>query len=542
MNGKTPKAQGFRQSQAGLHTWTGLLVGWILYLIFLSGAVSYWREEITRWTQPEIGATHDVETVARGAIAHLQTVAPKAASWSIALPDERASGATATFREKARPAPRRGVDPNAVTIGPDGKVVQPRDTEGGDVFYRLHFDLRYVPVIWGRWVAGFCAMFMLVAIVSGVITHKKIFADFFTFRPGKGQRSWLDGHNALAVLALPFHAMITYTGLVTLMVLYVPWGVAANYPSKTAYYAQSITRAKPVKPTGEAAALADIGAVLKTAERAWEGGHAGLIRIDAPNDVAARITLTRRASDTLVDGRWEIVFEGVTGQIRSQVAPSSSGMIARGGMIGLHAGRFAPMTLRWLFFLSGLAGTAMVATGLVLWIAKRRQKLADPSRPHFGFRLVERLNIGAIAGLPAAMAVFLWANRLLPTGMAGRGDWEVHVMFIAWSGLLLHGFARPPRRGWIEQLALTAVLLAGLPAFNLVATQRGIVSSLMAGDMSMAVMDLVLLGLGAAFAAMAFGVARHRPAVPKVRTPRPAPTAPNAAQPMAARQPEEVEA
>ena len=49
-------------------------------------------------------------------------------------------------------------------------------------------------------------------------------------------------------LALPFHAMITYTGLVTLMVLYVPWGVAANYPSKTAYYAQSITRAKPVKP------------------------------------------------------------------------------------------------------------------------------------------------------------------------------------------------------------------------------------------------------------------------------------------------------
>jgi uncharacterized iron-regulated membrane protein len=536
-----PKPQGFRQSQAGLHTWTGLLVGWILYLIFLNGAVSYWREEITRWAQPEIGATRDVDTVTRGAIAHLQAKAPKATSWSISLPDERASGATATFREKGKPAPRRGVDPNAVTIGPDGQVVTPRDTEGGDAFYRLHFDLRYVPVIWGRWIVGFCAMFMLVAIVSGVITHKKIFADFFTFRPGEGQRSWLDGHNALAVLALPFHAMITYTGLITLMVLYVPWGVAANYPSKTAYYAESITRTKPVKPSGQAAPLADIGAVLKSAERAWDGGHAGLVRIDAPNDKAARIIVTRRASDTLVDGRWEIVFDGVTGEIRSQVAPTSSGMIARGGMVGLHAGRFAPMTMRWLFFLSGLAGTAMVATGLVLWIAKRRQKLTDPARPHFGFRLVERLNIGTIAGLPAAMAVFLWANRLLPVGMAGRGDWEVHAMFIAWGVLLLHGFVRPPRRGWIEQLSLAAGLLLALPVFNIVAAQHGLLASLKTGDTAMALMDLTLLALGAAFAAMTVGVARHKPVLPKARKAKAAPAAPRA-QAAPARKAEEVEA
>ena len=58
-----------------------------------------------------------------------------------------------------------------------------------------------------------------VAIISGVITHRRIFADFFTFRTRRGQRSWLDAHNAVAVLALPFHLMITYTGLVTLLFL-----------------------------------------------------------------------------------------------------------------------------------------------------------------------------------------------------------------------------------------------------------------------------------------------------------------------------------
>ena len=59
-------------------------------------------------------------------------------------------------------------------------------------------------------------------------------------------------------------------------------------------------------------------------------------------------------------------------------------------------------------------GTAMVGTGLVMWTVKRRQKLPDPERPYFGFRVVERLNIASIAGLSIAMTAFLWGNRLLP--------------------------------------------------------------------------------------------------------------------------------
>ena len=41
-------------------------------------------------------------------------------------------------------------------------------------------------------------------------------------------------------------------------------------------------------------------------------------------------------------------------------------------MEGLHTARFANAPLRWLFFLSGLMGCAMVATGLLLWAVKER--------------------------------------------------------------------------------------------------------------------------------------------------------------------------
>ena len=41
--------EGFRQSMAWLHTWAGLLVCWILFLVFVAGTASYFRDEISLW-------------------------------------------------------------------------------------------------------------------------------------------------------------------------------------------------------------------------------------------------------------------------------------------------------------------------------------------------------------------------------------------------------------------------------------------------------------------------------------------------------------
>ena len=51
---------------------------------------------------------------------------------------------------------------------------------------------------------------MLTRCISGVIVHRKIFADFFTFRPEKKPRRLaLALHNVTGVLGLPFHFVIT---------------------------------------------------------------------------------------------------------------------------------------------------------------------------------------------------------------------------------------------------------------------------------------------------------------------------------------------
>nr|WP_063571917.1 PepSY-associated TM helix domain-containing protein [Luteibacter rhizovicinus] len=489
---------GFRQSQASLHTWSGLIVGWVLYAMFLAGTVSFWREEITRWAQPEIGVRQPARIDVAHAQRYLAIHAAHAAEWIIALPDERAAGVTVAFRDKGTP---RSAMMAPIYLDAHGEPVDVRATEGGDFFYRLHFDMHYMPILWGRWLAGLCAMAMLIAIVSGVITHKKIFADFFTFRPRKGQRSWLDGHNALAVLALPFHLMITYTGLVTLMTLYMPWGADGSNGSRNALFAEIIPTYATPAAVGVPTPLIDLRLALDAAGEAWNGGHVATLRITQPGDASARIVAERAGSDRISSNQVTVQLDGSTGVVIASSKLESAGVLTRGGMIGVHAGRFAPLEMRWLYFLLGVAGTAMVATGLVLWTVKRRALLPDPSRPHVGFRLVERLNVAFVAGMPLAMSAFLWANRLLPHAMHERAAWEIHTMFIVWAVALLHVCFVAPRKGWIIQFALAGVSLVTL-ALGDVAFVR----------VDFMWFDVVMALFGVACLAIAWGVGRHTPA------------------------------
>jgi uncharacterized iron-regulated membrane protein len=47
------------------------------------------------------------------------------------------------------------------------------ETAGGDFFFELHWNLHAGTI--GLYIVGLAGMLMLAAIVSGVITHKRIF-------------------------------------------------------------------------------------------------------------------------------------------------------------------------------------------------------------------------------------------------------------------------------------------------------------------------------------------------------------------------------
>lgn len=505
--------RGIRQSMSGLHTWAGLLLGWVLYAMFLTGTVSYFKDELSQWTRPELARLSQVPdqaAVAQRVADELGNVAAGSSQWSIRLPDGRSNSVYAFWRTRGqgqRAFGEANFDPAT------GQKVSARETQGGEFFFRFHFQLHYLPVVWGRWIAGIAAMFMLVAIISGVITHKKIFVDFFTFRWGKGQRSWLEAHNALSVFGLPFHFMITYTGLVTLMALYMPWGENAAF--KTPAERQQMTAElsvfiQPGKPSGQKAPLASVEDMVRHAQERWGMGNVGRVTFVHPGDAAARVAVSRGDAGRVSMSPQYMEFEGITGKLLNVRDSVGAAAETRGVLYALHLGRFSDTQTRWLYFFVSFMGTAMVGTGLVMWTVKRRSRLRDPERPHFGFRLVERLNIASVAGLSIAMTAFLWANRLLPHPMEARADWEIHAFFAVWTLTLLHALLRPAKTAWIEQLWAAAALLFLLPVLNALTTQRPLWHSLAQGDWVFAGIDIMCWALALLHVVLAVRTARNQ--------------------------------
>jgi hypothetical protein len=212
-------------------------------------------------------------------------------------------------------------------------------------------------------------------------------------------------------------------------------------------------------------------------------------------------------------------FDGASGALLRQGAPESAAMMTSFTFAGLHMGNFAGPWLRWLYFVFGVAGTAVIGTGLVMWLGKRQLKHAKSGHLPGELRLVEVLNIASMSGLLLGVAAYFWANRLLPVGLEGRAGLEIDSFFSLWALALVHAAVRPGRRAWAEQLGLGALAFALLPLLNALTTGQGLNHSIAVGDWAMAGFDLTALGTGL-FLAWAAGKMLRAPKPAAKRAPR----------------------
>lgn len=505
-----------------LHTWCGLVCGWLLCAIFLTGSISVFREPITLWMQggPLEGSGQQPLSLderlqaLRLAEQHLSKTAPDASIWRIGLPWHTGDGVKVFARTLDG-------DQQASLHAQTGEALpEPatRETEGGRHFMSFHYSLQ--GGIAGFWVVGLVSMCMMVALVSGVIVHRRIFQDFFTFRPGKGQRSWLDAHNASAVLTLPFLFMIVYTGLAHFYTSYMPWPLQSLYGQDRSAYSryESELNARPEANTLSnvpAIAAVDLVSLAQQAQSLLTEPVVGVV-VQRPEGAPATIRFTEGKPDTaatrrMVNSATSLIFDAASGRLLQAPSNPASGNLATDTypvISALHLVTFGGWTMKWLYFVLGLVGTAMIASGSILFAVKRRARsghewgTATPSM----YRCIDALNVAALAGSALASIAYLYGNRLLPLVLEARSSWEIRVFFVVWALSLLHALLRTARQAWREQLWMLALLCLGLPLLNVMTTGQHVGMYLAQGDGQRGGLELTCMVLGLL---VAWGAWRH---------------------------------
>jgi hypothetical protein len=265
-----------------------------------------------------------------------------------------------------------------------------------------------------------------------------------------------------------------------------------------------------------AAPLTDLAPIVTAVQAEWKTNPISTINIIAPNTDQAKIELRALHGESVAyrNVYASMQFDGVTGKNltddSAKLKHPSVPMGIYNVVTTLHEARGVDLALRWLLFISGIVGTLMVATGLILWCVKRAPQQQKQGFKSLGYRTVEVTNIAAIIGLPIACAAFFYANRFIPAEMEMRSNWEIRCFFIVWLMTFIYAMFRTHRQAWLELLAFATIVFALLPIVNFMTGGQALWNSIAHGQWVIASFDLAMWLLAALFAYSFYKVKKHQ--------------------------------
>lgn len=542
----------YRAAMTWLHTWFGLALGFVLMVAFFFGALAVFDREIDRWAIPETRfEPQPMPSFDQLLLPILRNLEPDERDYAANMPRLHDASQGPMTPRVDLPADEFWAytthrDP-VLSMGAGFRVPQPKDTAGhnhihGNItvdprtgaalrddqlkigsrfFYPMHFSLNWTWKNLGYWIVGLAGFAMLAALVSGVVIHRKIFREFFTFRPDKHtQRSALDLHNLTGVVALPFHFFFAFTGLLIFAGwLYLPVSGTLLKPLHDRHEIFEAERTGlPHARSGNPANLASVDAMVAEAKRRWAArdmaGEVGFLTMHHLDDANGYVSIYRAGSDRVALVGEGIHFKASTGEVLREDPPRTVVSEINEFLTGLHLQHFEHWLLRWLYVLGGLVGCVCIATGFIFFTEKRKQQHAKNGSQ--GARLVDALATTTVTGMVIAAVAMLVANRLLPPNLEGKGDWETWAFWGAWLLALSHTLWRssPVARArispaWREQCWAISGLAAAAPLLNWITTGDHLLSTIGEGYWPVAGLDLVLLMTAGLAAQVALHLRRH---------------------------------
>jgi uncharacterized iron-regulated membrane protein len=469
-----------------VHTWTGIVSGMALFIAFYAGALTVFKEPLNRWlSPPTIG--HIVPLAdSQELIVKTLAIHPEVAKdFTINLQNHENVPARMSWQErdsKADDHDKFSARQYTAGLGADGLAVlqEVRPSQLGEFIDVLHRVVG-LPVDNdpNRWIMGVISTLYALALVSGVIVLlPSLVKDFFALRVGKNlKRMWLDAHNVVGIISLPFHIVMALTAVVFAFhdEIYVLQDKMLHQGKLANTFQRSRTAPPDASLRNPAGMLApnELLARVKAFSPGFEPGSLQYLQATGARAVVRVWGKDAAAVQPRARGGF-VAIDPYSGKIvNSDLLPGrqSNPALLVSSFFALHMAAFGGVLVQWMYFLLGLAGAWLFYSGNLLWVETRRKKAARQSNElplqRLDTRLMASATVGVCLGCVCGISLMMVGEKCLQGVVGDLHCWNQILYYVAFLGCIAWAFLRGGAVASVHLLWLAAALTMAIPLTTL---------------------------------------------------------------------------
>ena len=487
-----------------IHTWTGIIAGLVLFIGFYAGSLSMFEDEISTWASPPSFQLPQVSPDK-----YDQLVVQVLSNY-----EQAQEGFTVNFAENLSPITwyeqggGRTLTLNDIqqhaTLSEQGELItQVKPTnELGELIDMLHRTAGIAGKVahedLGVLVLGAASVLYFLALVSGVIfLLPTLVKSFFALRKNKGaNRFWLDSHNLVGILSLPFHLIIAWTVVVFAFHDVLYGGLGVIYDDEPLFAARATAQTE-----FSVESLPPISIYLNKVEALTDGYQVSKINFTGLKSKRASVGIDIINTDEMMRNNTGdfIYMDPYSLEVTYSSIPMSEDdyyvpLVA--SFFSLHFGGFGGELGKWLYFIMGLLGAFIFYSGNLLWLEKRRIKQPKQKR---SVRVMAALTVGICLGSMLAVVVTMLSSKWLYLFTDQVNYYYLFSYYFVFFAALLYSFIRGAALSAIHLQLSLALACLFIPLTSIIAAVLPNIGLWTSTSTDMLVFDVVALAFSGSF-------------------------------------------
>ncbi|NLR92287.1 PepSY-associated TM helix domain-containing protein [Flammeovirga agarivorans] len=431
-----------------VHTVSGIVISFALFIIFYAGAFSLFRDEIVQWENKdlryplteEINIANAIEKVDEAYNLHYYEIA------NIILPSEHApvysiyASHVENDTTNTRMAAYYHESLNKI------QDLKAPPTTVGETLYRLHF-FDQIPNV-GKYISGLVALFFLFATISGIIIHwQNMFTKFYAIVfEGKWKNIWTNMHTVLGLIGIPFQLIYAVTGAFfgLLTFILIPT-VLLKYDGDQNKVLQKIRPYDRIEVKEDASLASNnipIDEIYKNIKRAYPNHEVQTVRMRNYKKEDGFAIWHLASEESILSNGAVVTFlkDGVINQEYS-VFPHNKGysLAVLDYISKLHFGNFGGHTMRVIYFVLAMLTCIMILSGVMIWRKARDNKRYSEKQRSFHHKVTKSYLSICLSLFPATALLFIF-NKIVPLDLQDRTLYVNLLFFGLWVLMSVSGY------------------------------------------------------------------------------------------------------